>query len=137
MTTSTDITRTVIEGSTRLGQTFLDESQKQAAALFAPLLKAFLSPLIPTIIIGIVLIVVFVVFLAMTFDRVRRSNGLSPDTNRFIGSISYLIVHSGVIYICWQIWQLDMLEKSIFYMLHLIAFMLVRIILLATKVWVY
>ena len=105
--------------------------------LFWPLLKMFLSPLIPTIIIGIVFVIVLIVFVAMTFGRLRQSNGLAPSTNRLIGSLSYLIVHSGVIFICWEIWHFDMLDKGIFYMLHLIAFMLVRIILLATEVWVY
>jgi len=107
------------------------------AAPIEQLLWSFVSPLIPTVVIGIVLAIVSIIFTAMTFGRIRRSNGLHPSINRFIGSVSYFIVHSTVIIACFEIWGLDMLDKSIFYMLHLIAFMLVRIILLATEVWVY
>ncbi len=106
-------------------------------APFVQLWQSFISPLIPTIVIGIFLVLVSVVFTAMTFGRMRQSNGLPPSVNRIIGSFSYLIVHSAVILICFKIWGIDMFEKGIFYMLHLIAFMLVRIILLAIGIWVY
>jgi len=102
-----------------------------------PLLKTFLSPVIPTIIIAIVLLVVFIVFIAMTLGRPFGSNGLSPATNRWIGSVSYFIVHGAIIWICWNIWGLGMIDEGIFWMLQVIAFMSVRIILLWTGIWVY
>jgi len=82
--------------------------------------------------IAIVLLVVFIVFIAMTLGRPFGSNGLSPATNRWIGSVSYFIVHGAIIWICWNIWGLGMIDEGIFWMLQVIAFMSVRIILLWT-----
>ena len=101
------------------------------------LLKIFLSPMLPTIATGCVTLVILAIFISITFGRIRRSNGIHPDTNRIVGSVCYLIFHSAALYICWKIWGLDMFDESIFYMMQIDAFMLVRIFLMAIGFWVY
>lgn len=102
-----------------------------------PLLGSFLSPVVPTVIIGCVTLVILAIFISFTFGRIRRSNGFHPDTNRAVGSFCYLIFHGAAFLICFKIWGLDMFDESIFYMLQMDAFMLVRIFLMSIGFWVY
>ena len=99
------------------------------------LLRQSLIPSTPTIVVAVVTLIVFALFLAMTYGKPRRSNGLSASTNRLIGSVLYLVAHLAVIGICWKIWGIGMFEESIFYMAHLNARMLVRIMLIASGIW--
>ena len=102
-----------------------------------PLLQAFLSPLIPSILIGLATMVIFAIFLSFTFGRVRQSNGVHPQTNRDIGSLCYLIFHTAAFLICWKIWGSAVFDKDITYFLQIDAFMLVRIFLMGIGFWVY
>lgn len=70
------------------------------------------------------------------FNRHYKStNGLSPDTNRFIGSLTYLIFHSFVLWISYKIWGIQMFDEIWFYLMHLVAFFSVKIFLIVIKVW--
>ena len=65
----------------------------------------------------------------------KSSNGLSPDTNRFIGSLTYLVFHSLVFWISYKIWGIQMFDEIWFYLMHLIAFSSVKLFWMALGVW--
>ena len=65
----------------------------------------------------------------------RSSNGLSPNTNRFIGSLTYLIFHSLIFWISYKIWGIQMFDEALFYLMHLVAFLSVRLFLILIRVW--
>ncbi|OHB14778.1 MAG: hypothetical protein A2431_00380 [Candidatus Zambryskibacteria bacterium RIFOXYC1_FULL_39_10] len=64
-------------------------------------------------------------------------NGLDPDTNRFIGSLTYFIFHSIIFLVSYKIWGIDMFEEVFFYLMHLATFFLVGFTLRKLKIWVY
>lgn len=64
-------------------------------------------------------------------------NGLTPNTNRFIGSLTYFIFHSIIFIISFKIWGIQMFNEFWFYIMNLIAFMSVKIFLRITGIWVY
>jgi hypothetical protein len=111
--------------------------QSLVNTMVAPILEKIFFPEGPTIVVAAVLVVTSFIFLFMTFGRARRSNGLSSSTNRTIGSVCYFIAHGAVLLICFYFFGIDMFVESIFYMLHVIAFMWVRIFLLGSTIWVY
>jgi len=67
--------------------------------------------------------------------RYISSNGLTPATNRFIGSTLHFIIFITVIFISYKIWGIKMFEEIIFYALETLSFLLVKIILIITKAW--
>lgn len=67
----------------------------------------------------------------------RSQNGLSPSTNRFIGRFLYLIFFLGIIALSYKIWGIQMFDEIWFYLMEAIAYLLVKITLLATGIWVY
>ncbi len=67
----------------------------------------------------------------------RSENGLSPETNRLIGSLSYFVVHSVIFYVSFKIWGINMFDEIWFYLMHFASFYIVRFSLLAIGVWVY
>jgi hypothetical protein len=64
-------------------------------------------------------------------------NGLSPKTNRFIGKFTYFLLHSLIFIIGYKIWGFQMFDEVWFYLMHSLAFVSAKIILLALGIWVY
>ena len=69
------------------------------------------------------------------FKNFKSSNGLFPDTNRFIGSLTYFVFHSFILWISFKIWGIQMFDEIWFYLMHLVAFFSVKLFLILAKVW--
>jgi len=65
----------------------------------------------------------------------RSSNGLWPDTNRLIGSLTYFVFHSFIFWLSYKIWGIQMFDEIWFYVMHLAALSLAKLFLMAIHVW--
>lgn len=70
-------------------------------------------------------------------NNYKSKNGLDPETNRLIGSLTYFLFHSFIFYISFKIWGMQMVEEIWFYVMHVVAYMLVGVFLRWTRIWVY
>jgi hypothetical protein len=69
------------------------------------------------------------------FHYRRSLKDLWPNTNRLIGSLTYLIFHSFIFWISYKIWGIQMFDEILFYLMHLISFFSVRKFLIFIHVW--
>jgi len=65
----------------------------------------------------------------------KSSNGFSPELNRFVGSLTYLIFHSFVFWISYKIWGVQMFDEIWFYLMHVVAFLSVKVFLILIGFW--
>lgn len=64
-------------------------------------------------------------------------NGYSPETNRLVGSLSYVIFYSIIFYIAFKVWGIDVLDDVWFWVFNVISYPLVGWFLRKIKFWVY
>lgn len=64
-------------------------------------------------------------------------NGYSPETNRLVGSLTYVIFYFAVFYIAFKIWGIDILDDVWFWVFNIISYPLVGWFLRKIKFWVY
>lgn len=73
----------------------------------------------------------------MNYNHYRSKNGLPPRTNRAIGHLTYLAIHTSITILAYIIWGVQMFGEPWFYIIHLLAFYSVKPVLLTARVWVY
>lgn len=67
----------------------------------------------------------------------KSVNGFSPETNRLVGSLTYLIFHLFIFWISYKIWGIKMFDKVWFYLMHIVTFFSVRFFLISIGFWKY
>ena len=74
----------------------------------------------------------------MNSKKYISKNGYSKQTNIIVGSLTYFFLHVIVLAVSYKIWGFEMFDEPYFYIMHLVAFISVKLILRdLIRFWVY
>jgi len=69
------------------------------------------------------------------YRRYKSSNGLSPETNRLVGSVLRIIFIFLILFISYSIWGIKIFSEIWFYIAEIVAFFSVKFFLIAIGFW--